>query len=102
MLKYSHYWNLVIKKIKEVNIYVAVFLKNDSDGFWLTDELAIAKSENKKLLIYIEQGTPEKNIGKIIQNHPIHYFTMDTFVEVVNKTFRIGRSSDCSDLWPVR
>lgn len=75
--------DIIIKKIKGADLYIAIFLNDGSDSTWLIEERAVAMELNKLMLIFVEKGTPSAKLGKLYPDHPHHFFTEATFASVV-------------------
>lgn len=81
--------DIIIKKIKGADLYIAIFLNDRSDSTWLIEERAVAMDKNKPMLIFVEEGTPTRKRGKLYPHHPYHSFIEATFASVVIQQMQV-------------
>lgn len=78
----------VTNRIKGADLYIGIFLNDKSDKYWLITERTIAINFKKRMLIFVERGTPKTKISKYYPDQPYHLFTEVTFASEVEKQFK--------------
>lgn len=78
----------VINKIKKADLYIAIFVKGASPSTWMIEELTCAIAENKEILLFVEKGTPQEDLGHLRGDHPCHRFTKKDFPLVLYKQLK--------------